>query len=135
MSLSSTADKYRDLVRQSHEPKSDIKADVVQTHPQKFEVRFFTAIDPIAKYLLVLDVKPAPETPEAAPVMLLVPGSDLYTCAVADEQGTTLIDGVRGFLKLRGFYEGIESLHVEVHKLTSSPILEMDHPVQNHENC
>jgi len=125
MALLSTADEYRDLVRRSHEPKSDIKVDVVQTHPQKFEVRFFTAIDTIAKYLLVLNMKPL-----AAPIMLLVPGSDLYTCAVTDEQGTTLADGVRGFLKLRGFYEGIKSLHVEVHKLTLSPILEMDHVVK-----
>lgn len=127
MTFPRTADECRDLLRQSREPESDVKIDVVQTHPQKFMVSFFTAIDISAKYLLAISSES-----ESDPHFKLVAGSVLLTCVTrAGGLEKSLQTGIYKYLKQYGEWVGFKSLRVKVYKFDSAAIFEAEYEVKD----
>lgn len=116
MLLKAVANQYV----QKRRPGADLRVDAVDVD-NRVQFHCYTQIDCGAKYLLIL--QPILNT---TPLYLLIKGSDLYTSAMDDHQGTDLQAGVIGYLNLHGHYEDIESVHVEVHKLTPRMLLELD---------
>lgn len=64
---------------------------------------------------------------DTAPVLLMVKGKDLYTAAIQCKQNLTIENGIKFYLNNFETIDGLEHMKIEVHKLTTRPIVTLDY--------